>query len=87
VLIEGAWAYRLPARVGRKIAARHEGLTKEVIDIAWKVPFRLCQRFRGMCARREHRHVVVTAVARELACFLWSIELMKPLPKQVALAS
>jgi transposase len=87
VLIEGAWAYRLPARVGRKIAARHEGLTKDILDIAWKAQVRLCQRFRAMRARGKNHNVVVTAVAREMACFLWAIARTIPLPNQIAVAS
>jgi transposase len=82
VLIEGAWAYRLPARVGTAIAARHDGLAKEVIDIAWKAQVRLCQRFRTMRARLKHPNVVATAIAREMACFLWAIARTIPLPSQ-----
>lgn len=87
VLIEGAWAYRLPARVGRKIASRHDGLPKDILDVAWKAQIRLCQRFRSMCARRKNNNVVATAIAREMACFIWAIAQMVPLPKQTALAA
>lgn len=73
VLIEGAWAYRLPARVGRNLALRQNGLTKDVLDIAWKAQVRLCQRFRSMGGRRKNQNIVATAVAREIACFLWAI--------------
>jgi transposase len=72
VLIEGAWTYRMPARIGTKIASRHDGLTK-VLDIAWKAQIRLCHRFRAMRARGKNKNVTVTAVAREMACFLWAI--------------
>jgi transposase len=72
-LIEGAWAYRLPARVGRKLAMRHDGQTKEVLDIAWKAQVRLCHRFRAMRARGKKENVTVTAIAREMVCFLWAI--------------
>ncbi len=87
VLIEGAWTYRLPARVGREIASRHDGLTKEILDIAWKAQVRLCQRFRSMRARRKHHNVVVTAVAREMACFIWAIARTVRLSSPVAIAS
>jgi transposase len=73
VLIEGAWAYRLPARVGKKIAARHDGLTKDVLDIAWKGQIRLCKKYRSMSARGKNKNVVVTAIAREMAGFIWEI--------------
>lgn len=87
VLIEGAWAYRLPARVGRELAIRQNGLTKEVLDIAWKAQVRLCQRFRSMGGRRKNQNVIVTAVAREIACFLWAIARAVVLPTHAARAS
>jgi hypothetical protein len=41
--------------------------------IAWKAQIRLCQRYRSMMARGKPNQVVVTAIARELAGFVWSI--------------
>jgi transposase len=87
ILIEGAWAYRNPARVGTHIASRHDGLTKDVLDIAWKAQIRLCQRFRSMRARGKNPNLVVTAIAREMACFIWAIARTIQLPVPVALAS
>jgi transposase len=87
VLIEGAWAYRLPARVGRVLAMRQNGLAKDVLDIAWKAQVRLCQRFRSMGGRRKNQNVVATAVAREMACFMWAIARTVSLPTQAVRAS
>jgi hypothetical protein len=39
----------------------------------WKAQTRLCQRYRYMMAKGKLRQVVVTAIARELAGFVWSI--------------
>jgi transposase len=36
VLIEGAWTYRMPARVSRKLHDRNEKLSPAIRDIAWK---------------------------------------------------
>src|SRR6202158_5837248 len=36
VWIEGAWTYRMSARVSRKLHDRIEGLSPTVRDIAWK---------------------------------------------------
>jgi hypothetical protein len=36
VMVEAAWSYRLPARVGRILLDRLEGLAVEIRDIAWK---------------------------------------------------
>ena len=41
--------------------------------IAWKAQTRLCQRYRHMMAKGKPRQVVVTAIARELAGFVWAI--------------
>ena len=72
-LVEGAWAYQYPAKVSPAIQKRLEGLPKTVQDIAWKAQVRLCKRFRRLVARGKHPNVVVTAIARELAAFMWAI--------------
>jgi transposase len=73
VLVEGAWAYRFPAKISPHIRKRLEGLPQTVTDIAWKAQVRLCRRFRRMLARGKNPNIVVTAIARELAAFLWAI--------------
>lgn len=73
VLVEGAWTYRLPARVSRKIGYRHDGLPKMVLDIAWKAQVRLCQRYRRMQARGKNQKIIATAIAREMVGFIWAI--------------
>jgi len=73
VLVEGAWAYRFPAKVSPHIQKRLEGLPQTVRDIAWKAQVRLCRRFRRLQARGKNPNVVVTAIARELAAFMWAI--------------
>jgi transposase len=72
-LIEGAWAYQYPAKVSPAIRKRLEGLPRPIQDIAWKAQLRLCKRFRRLVARGKHPNVVVTAIARELAAFMWAI--------------
>ena len=72
-LVEGAWAYQYPAKVSPAIQKRLEGLPKPIQDIAWKAQVRLCKRFRRLIARGKHPNVVVTAIARELAAFMWAI--------------
>ena len=73
VLVEGAWAYRYPAKVSRIIQVRQEKLPKPVQDIAWKAQVRLCKRYRRLVGRGKNPTVAITAVARELASFMWSI--------------
>jgi hypothetical protein len=73
VLVESAWAYRLPARVSRVIRLRQEQLAKPVCEIAWRAQLRLCARYRRLTLKGKSKQVVVTAIARELAAFMWAI--------------
>ena len=73
VLIEGAWTYRFPARMSRLIEERQEGLPRVVREIAWKGQVRLCGRYRKLAAAGKLKAVIVTAIAREMAAFLWAI--------------
>ncbi|MBB4120752.1 IS110 family transposase [Martelella radicis] len=73
VLIEGAWAYRCHAAVGSEHSGRLEALPKPVRDIAWKAQIRLCARYRRLSSRGKVQTVVTTAIAREMAAFIWAI--------------
>jgi transposase len=78
VLVEGAWTYRHGARVGRALLDRALldrtcNLSKPVRDIGWKAQLRLCNRFRRLILAGKPATVVVTAIAREMAAFLWAI--------------
>jgi transposase len=73
VLIEGAWAYRFPARMSHVLQQRQEGLPQIVRAIAWKAQVRLCARYRRLMAAGKRQTVVTTAIAREMAAFLWAI--------------
>jgi transposase len=73
MLIEGAWAYRMPPRIGIEHHDRLQGLPKEIRDIAWKAQLRLCARYRRLAARGKPQTVVTTAIAREMAAFVWDI--------------
>ena len=72
-LVEAAWTYRYPARVSETLRARLEGLPKAVRDIAWKAQVRLCARYRRLSAAGKKLPVIVAAIAREMAAFLWAI--------------
>ena len=73
MLIEGAWTYRFPARMSRLLQERQEGLPQIVRAIAWKAQVRLCARYRRLMAAGKRQTVVTTAIAREMAAFLWAI--------------
>jgi transposase len=73
VLVEGAWAYRYPAKVSRHLQLRLEKQPKAIQDISWKAQVRLCKRYRQLIARGKHANQVVVAIARELVGFMWAI--------------
>lgn len=73
LLIESAWTYRLPARIGRALLARSEALPEAVKAIAWKAQVRLCARYRRLQRAGKPTNVITVAVARELAAFVWAI--------------
>ena len=73
LLIEAAWCYRFPARVSRELLLRQEGLAPLIRDTAWKAQLRLCRRYRRLSQAGKLPTVVTTAIARELAGFVWAI--------------
>ena len=72
VLTEAAWQYRLKPKVSEAIQKRQENQSKDVRLIAWKAQQRLHKRFRQLAAKKKSV-VAATAVARELAGFVWAI--------------
>jgi transposase len=72
-LIEGAWAYRYPAKVSRHLQLRLEKVPKVIQDLSWKAQVRLCKRYRRLMARGKNANQVVVAIAREMAAFVWAI--------------
>jgi transposase len=58
--------------VGTQISGRQQGLDPQVIARAWAAQLRLCGRFRRLAARKDSKNLVVAAIARELAGFLWA---------------
>jgi len=79
ILVEAAWAYRFPARVTRIIKERQEELPKSVRQIAWRAQLRLCARYRRLLRAGKCQQQTVTAIARELAAFIWAIAREVPL--------
>ena len=73
VLVEGAWAYRYPAKVSRHLQLRLEKVPKVIQDMSWKAQVRLCKRYRRLVARGKNVNQVVVAIAREMAAFVWAI--------------
>lgn len=72
-LVEAAWCYRHPARVSRDLAERVAAAPEPARQIAWKAQVRLSKRYRALVAKGKLPTVAVTAVAREMAGFIWDI--------------
>ena len=73
VLVEAGWAYRFPAKVSKEMQKRQEHLPLPIRDIAWKAQLRLTKRFKTMANNGKLRNVIVVAMAREIAAFMWAI--------------
>ena len=73
LLVEGAHTYRYAANISTDMQKRQEGLSKDIIDIAWKAQLRLCKRYKKMIAKGKHYNLVVTAIAREMIAYIWAI--------------
>ncbi|MGB2959943.1 MAG: IS110 family transposase [Bacteroidota bacterium] len=72
LLVEAAWNNR--HRVGPELILkrRRQGQPPPVVAIAIKAQHRLYKKFWRL-DQRKHRHVAITAVARELCGFVWAI--------------
>lgn len=72
-LIEASWTYRHLPRTSQLKSYVHEKVSPVVRDIALKAQSRLCARYRVLSNRGKKQTVTVTAIARELAGFVWAI--------------
>jgi len=73
VLVEAGWHNRHRPHLSARQRAVNEHLDPAVVDIAWQAQLRLNARYRKLSARGKPPGKVVTAVARELVGFIWSI--------------
>ena len=73
VLVESAWAYRFAARKTRILQKRAAACDQTVQAIAWDAQKRLCHRYRHLTDGGKLKVQACTAVARELAGFIWAI--------------
>lgn len=80
VLVEAAWTYRHPARKTAVLQRRAERTPEAVQEIAWNAQKRLCGRYKRMEARGKLKVQACTAVARELAGFIWAVGQAVPQP-------
>jgi len=72
LLTEVAWHHRHAYGVSKVLRKRREGQPQWAIDIADRAGIRLRRRYRRLVNRGKLPCKAVTAVARELAGFIWS---------------
>jgi len=72
VLVEAAWHYRHHPFLGRALRLRQQGASEAAIAHAWAAQQRLSRRYQRLAARGKPKQHIVTAVARELAGFVWA---------------
>jgi transposase len=83
-LVECSWSYQHPPRVGKEKQAKVAAAPPAVREIAWKAQCRLSARYRTLIRKGKGANVAVTAVARELAAFIWAISREVTPPSAVA---
>jgi transposase len=72
LLVEAAWHYSRPPRIGATLRNRQQGQPDHILQIANRAQQRLHRLHTRMRARGKPGNVIVVAAARELACFLWA---------------
>jgi transposase len=72
LLVEAAWHYTRPPRIGATLANRQTGQPDHVLQIAWRAQHRLHRVHQHLRERGKPANVTTIAVARQLAGFLWA---------------
>jgi transposase len=73
LLIEAAWSYRYPPAVKGELKKRQRGQLQKILQISWKAQTRLNKKYYRLLSRGKAFGKSITAVARELAGFIWAI--------------
>ena len=78
ILVEAAWAYRHHPGIGSRQRKLLTHQPTAVADVCRKADLRLTRRYRRLEARGKRSQVAMTAIARELAGFVWAIARVEP---------
>ena len=85
LLIESAWSYRYIPVVKGKLKQRQEGQPATITAISWKAQHRLHKKYFRLLSKGKAAPKAITAVARELAGFIWAIAQEVELTKEPSL--
>lgn len=77
LLVEAAWNNHHRAGADLILNRRRQGQPPAIVAIAVKAQHRLSKKFFHL-DQKKHRHVAITAVARELCGFVWAILMALP---------
>ncbi len=73
ILVEAAWSYHYQPKMSKAIRQRNEGVAPGVQRLAWKAQKRLHKRLYHLIYKGKGAQKAITAVARELAGFIWAV--------------
>jgi len=73
VLVESAWHYRHRPRLCKRQKDMQTSLPPKIAMIAWAAQERLHRRYWALSSKSKPSAKIVTALARELAGFVWAI--------------
>ena len=73
ILVEAAWHYRHLPAMSRALRQRNKGLAPGVRRIAWEAQKRLSKRLYHLIQKGKSAPKAITALARELAGFVWAV--------------
>jgi transposase len=73
ILVEAAWHYRHVPVLSKELRRRNQGVAAGVRQIAWEAQKRLNKRLYHLIHAGKSAQKSITAVARELAGFIWSV--------------
>lgn len=73
LLIEAAWSYRYQPAVKGELQKRQKDQPSNILGISWKAQNRLHKKYFRLMGRGKEGGKAITAVARELAGFIWAI--------------
>jgi transposase len=74
LLVEAAYHYRRPPRIGGGLLRRQDGAEAWIVDLSWRAQRRLHGRWQRLrTERHKHNGTCAIAVARELSHFVWEL--------------
>lgn len=80
VLVEAAWHYRYKPTVGARLRRSQQGQSPDACALAWRAQERLHHKTQTLGRRGKRPTVTATAVARELAGFVWAVWRLEAAP-------